>query len=145
VILADVNVLVYAFRREAPRHQHYQEWLTELVGGDEELALHEIPLAGFLRIVTNARIFTRPAPAEIALHFVDRLISAPRARWLSAADVIWSRLRSLVRDDPGLTGNLVPDALLASLALANGCRLATADRGFARYPRLVWFDPATSR
>jgi hypothetical protein len=36
----------------------------------------------------------------------------------------------------------VPDALLAALAIANRCRLATADRGVARFPALDWFDPA---
>jgi predicted nucleic acid-binding protein len=35
-----------------------------------------------------------------------------------------------------------PDAYLASLALTHRCRLATADRGFARFPGLDWFDPA---
>lgn len=59
-----------------------------------------------------------------------------------AAQVTWSRFGSLLRADDGVAGNLVPDALLASLALAHGCRLATADRGFARYPGLTWFDPA---
>jgi len=31
---------------------------------------------------------------------------------------------------------------LAALALTHGCRIATADRGFARFPGLDWFDPA---
>jgi predicted nucleic acid-binding protein len=36
----------------------------------------------------------------------------------------------------------VPDAYLAALAISHGCRLATADRGFARFPGLDHFDPA---
>lgn len=142
MILPDVNVLVYAFRTEAPRHREYAVWLTDLVAGDDEIGLHELPLAGFVRVVTNARIVTPAAPTALALELVDRLIDAPRSRWLTAPGVAWSRLRSLLDDDGGLTGNLVPDALLASVALAHGCRLATADRGFARFPGLQWFDPA---
>lgn len=42
----------------------------------------------------------------------------------------------------GLRGNAVPDAVLAALAVTRGARLATADRGFARYPGLRWFAPA---
>jgi predicted nucleic acid-binding protein len=38
-------------------------------------------------------------------------------------------------------GPLVPDAWLAALALSHGCRLATADRGFARFDGLDWFVP----
>ena len=36
----------------------------------------------------------------------------------------------------------LPDAWLAALAKAHGCRLATADRGFVRFAGLDWFDPA---
>jgi predicted nucleic acid-binding protein len=90
VILPDVNVLVYAFRQEAPEHESYAAWLDEVVEGPEELALHDLPLAA---------------------------------------------------GDRALGGNLTPDAYLASLALTHGCRLATADRGFARFPALRWFDP----
>jgi toxin-antitoxin system PIN domain toxin len=142
VILADVNVLVYAFRLEASRHQVYAEWLTNIANGADELALHSIPLAGFLRIVTNARIFERPSPTPLALDFVQRLVAAPRSRWIAAPDATWAHFDALARNDPAISGNLVPDALMAALALAHGCRLATADRGFARYPGLAWFDPA---
>lgn len=37
-----------------------------------------------------------------------------------------------------------PDAYLAATALAHGAQPATADRGFARYPRLRHFDPCAS-
>lgn len=141
MILADVNVLVYAFRREAPQHERYARWLRDVLDGTQELALHETPLAGFVRVATNARIFTRPAPAAVALDFVDRLTGARRGRWLSGSGATWSQFGELVRSDAAVTGNLVPDAFLASLALAHGCRLATADRGFARFPGLDWFDP----
>ncbi|MDQ6650308.1 MAG: PIN domain-containing protein [Actinomycetota bacterium] len=144
MILPDVNVLVFAFRRESVRHREYAGWLTGVVGGGEELALHEAPLAGFVRIVTNARIFAQPAPAEVALDFVARLVAAGRSRWLVAPGPTWARFDALLRDDAGVTANLVPDALLASLALTHGCRLATADRGFARYPGLAWFDPVAA-
>ena len=144
MILPDVNVLVFAFRREAAGHDRYAAWLTELVGGGDELALHEAPLAAFVRIVTNARIFAQPAPTSAALDFVNRLVAAPRGRWLSAAAPAWARFDRLLREDPAIRANLVPDALLAALALAHGARLATADRGFARYPGLAWFDPATA-
>lgn len=42
---------------------------------------------------------------------------------------------------PGLRANDVPDAALAALAIEHGLRLATSDSGFARFPRLDWFDP----
>lgn len=141
MILPDVDVLVYAFRREAPDHGRYAGWLSQVVSGAEELALHDVPLAGFLRIVTNPRILEQPTPTGIALGFVRRLIAARRARWLPSAAATWNHLAGLVDEDPALLGNLVPDTHLAALSLAHGCRLATADRGFARFPGLDWFDP----
>ena len=142
MILPDVNVLVYAFRREAVGHHRYASWLAEVVAGGDELALTDHSLIGFVRIVTNHRIFAKPAPTGVALDFVARLRGAPRARWLPAGAPCWDRVQELVDRDRGISGNLVPDAYLAAAALAHGCRLATADRGFARYPGLDSFDPA---
>lgn len=142
MILPDVNVLVYAFRREAEGHERYAAWLAEAVAGGEEIALHDPALIGFVRIVTNPRIVPTPAPTALALDFVARIRAARRARWLPTGPAAWSRLDELVDKDRGISGNLVPDAHLAAVALAHGCRLATADRGFARFPGLDWYDPA---
>lgn len=141
MILLDVNVLVYAYRREALAHDRYAAWLTDLVGGSDDLALVEQVLTGFVRIVTNPRIFGDPAPTKDALSFVEVLRTAGRARWLVATDAAWKRFARLTAADGHIRGNLVPDAWLAALALAHGCRLATGDRGFARFPELDWFTP----
>ncbi len=58
---------------------------------------------------------------------------------------MWSTFAALVDDDAQLRANLLPDAWLVALAKAHGCRLATADRGFARFGGLDWFDPARTR
>jgi len=141
VILPDVNVLAYAYRREAERHERYAEWLTDVVGGAEELALAEAALTGFVRIVTHPRIMVDPAPTPDALRFVASLRAATRARRLAATDATWALMSTWSAGDPQLRANLVPDAWLAALACSHGARLATADRGFARYPGLDWFDP----
>lgn len=141
MILPDVNVLVYAFRREAERHQDYAAWLAEVVAGSDEIALHDPVLIGCVRIVTNPRMVTTPAPVSLALDFIGRIRNARRARWLPAGSRSWNRFEALAQGDRGIGGNLVPDAHLAAVALTHGCRLATADRGFARYPGLTWFDP----
>jgi toxin-antitoxin system PIN domain toxin len=145
VILPDVNVLVYAFRDAAPNHDRYAAWLNGIVAGDDELALHDLPLSGMVRIVTNSRIVGVPAPTRSALAFVQALAAAPRRRWLSSGPATWAAFDRLATADRGIAGNLIPDAFLASLAIAHGCRLATADRGFARFAGLDWFDPAADK
>ena len=142
MILPDVNVLVYAFRREAQRHEMYAEWLARVVDGSDELALHDPVLSGFVRIVTSPRILADPAPTTLAVEFVSRLRAAARARWVPSSNPAWETLGRWTAEDPGIRGNVVPDAHLAATAVVHGCRLATADRGFARYPGLRWFDPA---
>ena len=144
MILPDVNVLVYAYRREAERHDEYAAWLRGVVSGADELALVDVVLTGFVRVVTNPRILAEPAPTSAALAFVDVLRSAPRVRWLASTSAAWATFVELSQADPMVRGNLVPDAWLAALALSHGCRLATADRGFARFARLDFFDPVGS-
>lgn len=141
MILTDVNVLVHAFRRESAGHARYASWLSAVVDGREELALHEATLGGFLRIVTNPRIYARPAPVTVALDFAEQLVGARRGHWLAAPGRTWATLAAVARADTGVVGNRVPDALLAALCLTHGCRLATADRGFGRFPGLDHFDP----
>lgn len=144
MILPDVNVLVYAYRREAPHHERYAAWLDRLARGADDLALVDVVLTGFIRVVTNPRIVADPAPTSAALGFVDALRAAHRGRWLPPTEAAWSQLGRLVTTDAPLRGNLVPDAWLAALALAHGCRLATADRGFARFENLDWFTPVVA-
>lgn len=142
MILPDVNVLMYAFRRDADRHHDYVSWLRGVLRGDDTIALHAPVLSGFVRIATHPRLAEHPAPAAAALDFVDDLIAARRAHWIAQGPPEWSQLRQLIAGDRAIVGALVPDAHLASVALAHGCRLATADRGFARFPGLRYFDPA---
>lgn len=140
MILPDVNVLVYAFRREAVNHERYASWLSTTIASSE-LALVETVLLGMVRIVTSPRIMSDPAPTPVALRFVDTLLAAPRARRLVPTAATWDRLQSLAASDEQVRGPLVPDAWLAAMALSHGCRVATADRGFARFEGLDWFTP----
>lgn len=140
MILPDVNVLVCAFRREAVDHDRYASWLSFTLV-HSELALVEPVLLGMIRIVTSSRIMADPAPTRLALEFVDALLAAPRARQLTPTAATWERLRTIAASDERVRGPLVPDAWLAALALSHGCRLATADRGFARFDGLDWFVP----
>jgi uncharacterized protein len=141
LILPDVNTLVYAFRREAERHERYASWLAGMVAGGDDLALTDVVTIGFVRIVTNPRIFAAPAPTADAVSFVDALRSGPRVRWLPPTKAAWDAFGAIVREDRAARGNLVPDAWLAALAVAHGARIATADRGFARFAGIDAFDP----
>ena len=68
------------------------------------------------------------------------LIEQPTCLPVSAGARHWTILRGLLRDADA-RANLVPDAHLAAIAIANGATVATRDRGFARFPGLRWMDP----
>lgn len=140
MILADVNVLVYAHRQDLPQYDRFSAWLGEEVESGRSFALCDASLTGFLRIVTNGRVFTDPTPLDVALRSIEELREHPGARHIGPGARHWeifTELCSVV----GARGNDVPDAYLAALAIESGSELVTADRGFGRFPGLRWSNP----
>jgi toxin-antitoxin system PIN domain toxin len=136
----DVNVLVYAHRRDLAQHPAYRERLEGLANGDEPLGLCDAVLSGFLRVITNRRIFTEPTSRVHALQYVDALLRAPAAVPLRPGARHWELFTALSRR-AGAAGNDFTDAYLAAYAVENNAAWLSADRGFARFPGLRWEDP----
>ncbi len=141
MILPDVNVVVYAYKREEQFHARYADWLNEAAAGAEAIALVDVVLTGFLRIVTNPRIYADPAPLSDALSFVTALRAASPTQVVHGTTATWEQFAAFAEADRLLRGNLVPDAWLAAIAVTAGARIATADAGFSRFEGLEWFDP----
>lgn len=144
MILPDVNVLIYAYYAPAPEHRVYSTWLNQVRAIGEDLLLPATVLTGFLRIVTNPRVVEQPPSTAEAMSFVATLRSGAGARDVTDEAAVWRRFEALIAGDEQIRGNLVPDAFLAAIALSHGATVATHDRGFARFPGLRWFDPATA-
>jgi predicted nucleic acid-binding protein len=60
LVLTDVNVLVYAHREDAPKHESYRTWLENLINGEAAYAVSGLVLSGFLRVVTRPKVFRVP-------------------------------------------------------------------------------------
>ena len=140
MLLIDVNVLVYAFRKDSPDHERYAAWLNALVGGDEAYGIADLVLSGFLRVVTHPGIFIPPSSIERALTFVERVRSRPQCVPIAPGPRHWDIFTRLCRE-AAARGNLVPDAYLAALAIESGSEWITTDRGFGRFPGLRWRHP----
>ena len=140
MIIPDVNVLVYAFRADAPGHAVYRRWLERTVGGDEAYGLSDLVLSGFLRIVTHPRVFAPPSPTERALEFSEVLRNHPNCVHVAPGPRHWEVFARLCRQT-GVRGNLVPDAFLAALAIEHGGEWITTDRDYSRFPGLRWRHP----
>ena len=136
--MPDVNVLVYAHREETPNHARYAEWLTVLATGPEPFALSEVVLQGFLRIVTNSRIFDPPSSPSDAFRFLDALLELPGCILIRPGPGHWQIFRQLC-ENGNLRGKIVADAAHAAVAIESGCEWVTADTDFARFaPALRW-------
>jgi len=140
VILPDVNVLLLAHRRDHDEHEQVRSWLEQEVNSDSPFALADLAVSGFLRIVTNPRIYERPTKLPTALEFVDGLAGQPTCIPVSAGPNHWPIFRRVLAAADA-RGNLVPDAHLAAVALEHGATIATRDRGFARFREVRWLDP----
>ena len=98
MILADVNVLVYAHREDLPQHERFSAWLGGEIESGRSFALCDASLTGFLRIVTNGRIFASPTPSTWlcgpSKSFESNL---PRLTWAPALDTGGSSATSAPR------------------------------------------------
>jgi uncharacterized protein len=140
VLVPDVNVLIYAHRAESPDHPRYAEWLRSMAEGDEPYGLSDLACSGFVRIVTNPKIWEEATSVDDAFAFVGALRNRSQARTLTHGTASWeifARLCTAAR----ARGKLVADAYLAALAIEHGCELVTADGDFARFAGLRWCHP----
>lgn len=132
----DVNVLIAASRSDHPHHKTafacLDEALTACADG-ASLKLMPMVVAGFLRLVTNSKIFKHPTPVEEAVGFVDALLAVPGVE-LASLGAEWPMLRQLCIEK-NLTANDVPDAWLAAAVIQLGEHLVTFDTDFRRLLR----------
>jgi uncharacterized protein len=136
----DVNVLVYAHRQDLPEHDQYRSLLERWANEEEPLGLPDIVLSGFVRLLTNRRIFAEATRPEEAWAAVDALLAAPAAMPLRPGERHWALFRQLA-EDISARGNDIPDAYVAAYAAENNATWLSADRGFARFARLRWRHP----
>lgn len=141
IVVPDVNVLLYALHPAGTQHAAHAAWLRGMVNGPHDLGLVDAVLTGVARLATHPCVFEPPVDRATVRRFLTDLRTAPRARPLHANDAVYATFDALLADDPQATGNLVPDAWLAAVTIAHGGRLATADRGMARWPGLELLKP----
>lgn len=137
--LLDVNILVAAHREDSPQHQKIHAWLEKNLS-NSEIAISDLVLSGFVRIVTHRKIFKTPTPLDQALSFICSLRTRPNVTIISPGDAHWDIFIDLCRKTEA-RGNLIPDAYHAALAIEHGVEWISLDQGFTRYPGLNWSSP----
>ena len=141
MLLPDVNVLIYAHVEDStPDHAAYVRWVTGLATGPEPFALSVLVLSGFVRIVTNPRIFDPPSTLDRSFSFITSLMERPTARIVGPGPDHLGIFKRLCRES-GAAGKLVADAQHAAVAVEHGCTLVSTDADFSRFPGLRWQHP----
>lgn len=143
MLCVDVNILVYAHRADLPEHADYRSLLEQWANADEPLGVPDAVLSGFLRLVTNRRVFAEPTTPEEAWWAVGALVDAPAVLTLRPGEGHWAAFERLAQGI-NASGNDIPDAYLAAFAVENNATWLSADRGFARFGELRWRHPLDS-
>ncbi len=142
MFLMDVNVLVYAHREDTANHLAYRQWLESVINGQASFGYSELVLSGFLRVVTHPKVFEIPSTLSSALRFTEQIRCLPNAVCLAPGSMHWKIFVECLEQIKA-TGNDIPDAYHAALAMEWSCEWVSADKGFKRFKGLRLRHPLT--
>lgn len=141
--ILDVNVVLPAYREDHPDHQVAHAWLERTFSQHTQFSVPWLVWWSFLRLSTNSRIFPVPSPLSDSLAFVAAVRAQPGYLDITAGRQHEQCLTEVCEQGEA-SGNLVPDAVLAALAVEHGGEVVSFDRDFSRFPGLQWTTPAQS-
>ena len=143
MLVLDVNVVLAAYREDHAHHTVVRSWFDEMLAAAEPFAVPLVVWASFLRLTTSRRAFPVPTPRADAFAFVEAVSAHPRHLRVEPGPRHLELLRRIC-DEGDATGDLVPDAVIAAIALEHRCGVASLDRDFARFPSVGFVRPGQS-
>jgi uncharacterized protein len=138
--LVDTNLLVYAHVQALAQHAPARRWLEQSLSEDEAVGLAWASVLGFLRVVTNPRIFRVPLLVDRAVAVVDDWLEQQAVEIILPTPRHWSTLRQMLTAGQA-GGPMATDAHLAALSLEHGATVYTTDRDFSRFPGVRVVNP----
>ena len=142
MFVVDTNVLVYAADRQSDAHLRCRELLNEWRSQTTPWYLTWSIVYEFIRVTTHPRVFRNPWKAENSWSFIASLLPSPGLTILTDGEQHKAHLSALIREIPGLKGNLIYDAHTAALMKEHGIRVIyTRDSDFHRFPFVEVRDP----
>lgn len=140
MILIDANLLLFAADNTSPFHARAARWLESKLNAESPVGIPWQSLGAFLRISTHPRASARPLVPDEAWAQVNAWLGCdgvwipqPTARYAEVLAGLVARYR--------VAGNLVPDAMLAAIALEHGLTVCSADTDFALFTEVRWENP----
>jgi hypothetical protein len=140
MILPDINLLVYAYSRHAPRHAEARAWWEGLLNGPQSVGIPWAVVCGFVRLMTHPAVLVNPLEPGRALHQVRSWFDRPQVEVLEPGPRHLEILERMLAA-AGVAANLTTDAHLAAIAIEHQCELHSTDTDVARFPGLRWRNP----
>lgn len=140
MILPDINLLVYAVDETSVFHPRAKAWWDQALSSTVVVGLSYPSLLGFIRLVTNRRVFEFPLPVTEAVAYADGWLAQPNTTIVVPTPRHWPLLTRLLKST-GVAANLTTDAHLAALAIEHGYTLYSNDTDFGRFENLRWENP----
>lgn len=135
-MLLDANVLLYAIDSTDPRHETATNFLGDALNGSVRVAIPWQTITAFVRISTNPRAYAEPLNPASAWQFISDCLNAAPA-WIPPQSGATADILGDLLNDTVVTGNLVTDAALASIAIEHAIPVVTNDSDFHRFPVTV--------
>lgn len=142
MIIPDLNLLVYAYNRDAPDHDGARDWWEAAMNGSRPVGLPWAVILGYIRLTTGRHVFRDPFPPDEALGHVRSWLARPQVLLVQPGPRHLDLLAELMRAGSA-SGTHTTDVHLAALAIEHQAELCSNDSDFARYPGLRWTDPLT--
>ena len=115
-------------------------WLEEQLNGAARVGLPWPSLLAFMRISTSLRMASTPITGRQAWGIIQAWLESPVA-WIPSTTPRHVEIFAGLVDRYEISGNMIPDAHLATYAIEHGMSLASADTDFARFGELRWINP----
>jgi len=140
VILVDANLLVYAKFSDLPQHGRARTWLESQLTSPGRVGIPWHSSLAFLRLATNSRLFGQPLGIAAAWQQLIEWLNHPSV-WIPEPTEAHSTILGDLLIRANVTGNLIPDAHLAAIAIEHGLTVCSADADFARFIDVSWVNP----
>ena len=80
MMLPDVNVLIYAFRKDVPKHAVSRAWLDGTILSDVRFGISPLSLAAVVRITTQSRAYKSPSTVDEAFGYCEDILGQPNCQ-----------------------------------------------------------------
>ena len=140
MILPDVNLLIYAVDETSAFHSGAKTWWDGALSSSQIVGLCYPSMLGFIRLVTNRRVFASPLSITEALEYVDSWLTQPNTTIVVPTPRHWPLLRALL-ESTEFGATLTTDAHIAALAIEHGFTVYSNDTDFGRFDNLRWINP----